>query len=169
MKVYVYFLKTDPKDLYAYTTSKEYAKKFEEERDMKLFIKGKIKMTEEERKKFEYSNQKKRMIRDAVSDNGVDIEIISTVSESAQLSESMDYFSMTFENLDDYLAELVTYDLLKDKYADSLDKLILSVIDDDEDGSPQLRCNSFRLFMYLFGNTYYKKESSDEVLFMKRD
>ena len=88
MKVYLFYLKEDPRELYAFTLDKEYKNRFMSERNMNLFYMKKEHMEKNICMVFMNKNKSKQIVRDVLNDGKTDYEILCTVEESTKLSES---------------------------------------------------------------------------------
>ena len=79
VKVYLYFLKNEPSNVYAYTTDKGMSKRFEDERDMNLFVKKKVRMDKYECMAFQSKNNFAKLQQDVLNDGKDDFPILMTI------------------------------------------------------------------------------------------
>lgn len=161
---YFYFLKKDPKSLYALTPLKEYAKKFEEERNMDLFIKKKSSIDENEAMVLQFKQQSSLLQKDYLNDGNEDFEVLLTSHESTTLDECCTYI----HSICDMIANRSHQYPLKSKYLKIIDE-ITSKITVSQDGTiptfEVLNINTFRLFYSLFSSTFYKGDDKPENTF----
>lgn len=162
-KVYMYILKRD-NSLYAFTINKDYAKKFEEVRNMKQFVKRKEKMDEYELMAFQGNHTYAMLQKDYLSDGKTDYEMIVTSYESTTLDECCTYINSI---IDMVRTRFHRYPL-KSKYLKLIDE-ITSKITVNQDGTVPtfevLNIDTFRLFYNLFPFTFYKQEEEETNTF----
>ena len=155
--VYMYILKADPKELYAFTTLKEFSKRFENERNMDLFIRKKKFLDDVEIMPFQYQEQSKMLQKDVLFDGEDDFDILLTSYESATLDECCTYI----HSIMDMISTRSHHYPLKSKYLKIIDE-ITSKITMSQDSSkptlPVLNINTFKLFYYLFSKTLHEPE-----------
>ena len=155
MKVYLFYLKEDPRELYAFTLDKEYKNRFMSERNMNLFYMKKEHMEKNICMVFMNKNKSKQIVRDVLNDGKTDYEILCTVEESTKLSESCEYIEFTCGAI----KELIHNYSLKKKYLKSI--LALTDVIKNQNTNPTLQINTFKLFYELFKNTFYEKKDNE--------
>lgn len=162
MKGYLYFLRTKPEELYAFTMNKHFAKLFEYQRNMDLFYRKIIKDIDKlpDHRIFMNDNQRKIMIEEVLNNNGEDYLIIATSQESTELDESIEYMRTVFESVDGNFEE--QFANVKKKYKRAVENLLNHSLDDDDFG--EIQYNTFQLFFQLFNYTFFDTtETSDYV------
>lgn len=158
--IYIYILKEDVKSgVYGYTVLKEYAKLFESQRNMKLFIRKREKIDKYQLMMFMNNKKVKQICKDYLFDGKQDIEIMATIEESEKLSESCYYINNEIEAI---VKELKQYPL-KDKYLKVINELTKSLTKKDSDRF--LNIDTFRLFYHLFKNTFYEDINDEEIYY----
>lgn len=160
IKVYIYILKKeDPnKEIYGYTVSKEIAKQFENQRNMKLFYRIVKRMDKYELMIFMNDNKSKQLCKDNLYDGERDYQIIATIDESSSLSESCDSIFSTIIFINDALIDYK----LKDKYLKAINEITDFLNNKRYEYS---NINTFKLFYHLFRETFYEdiNESDDSL------
>lgn len=155
MKVIIFSLKVE-KCMYAFTINEEYANIFRNQRNMSLFNENSITMNKYEFMVFSSRMSRFQLCKDYLDDGENDIEIIASIKETSELSETCEYFRRTYEtitkNIDSYN--------IKKKYLKPIIKLTQSIIK-SIDNHPTLNINTFTLFYYLFRNTFSEYELPD--------
>ena len=160
VKVYLYFLKNEPSNVYAYTTDKGMSKRFEDERDMNLFVKKKVRMDKYECMAFQSKNNFAKLQQDVLNDGKDDFPILMTIYESTALDESCTYIMSTSDLI---YSRLGSYPL-KDKYLKIIKEITSNIIMNEDDKQPTLRVlniNTFKLFCYLFNQSIKETKELD--------
>lgn len=155
MKIYLFYLKENPKELYAFTLDKEYKDRFMDERNMNLFYMKKEHIEKNICMVFTNKNKSKQIIKDVLNDGKKDYVVMCTLEESVKLSESCEYI----ENTCRAIKELIHNYSLKKKYLKSI--LALTDVIKNQNTNPTLKINSFKLFYELFKNTFYEKKDNE--------
>ena len=146
--MYRFYLKKT-KELYAYTITKEYKKRFLNERNPDNFYLITSNVPDIEFMVFDNANQSSKLIPIVLnSDKGEYMEIIGTQAEE----ERMFWEIETIYNIIDYFRTSFTDFPFKKKYIYPLN----TINSFDTDFKP--RINSLALFSYLFKNTFVKEE-----------
>ena len=155
--VWIFYLKSKPKQIYAYTAAKEYKKLFLQLRNPNMFYVEKIIMDEFEFSMFLNANRYNKIDRypmvATLSDEGSYIEVASTIYEQDLCTQK---YNQLEHEMEDIYRELIVNSSIKEKYK----KEILFLLDRNfklkYPGGEQLtsRCNEFMIFMKLFGNTF---------------
>ena len=154
MKVYVFYLKSD-KSIYAFTTLKEQATLFHEQRNSSLFKEKVIKMNKEEFQSFNERYSNCRLIDDILEDSkGETIYIVDTIKENLELTESCDYISTLVSSMKNDIKKLS----LKDKYVNDIMVILKSMISPDN----ILNIDTVSLFMSLNKKTFLNHKNYDE-------
>ena len=148
MKVIIFSLKAD-KGIYAFTIDKEYAEIFRSQRNIDLFNETEISLNKYEYMVFNNKNSHFQLVKDYLDDGDTDIEIVATINETTRLSEYCEQIRQTSE----FIERNIDGFMLKKKYL----KAIMNVtqnITKRKDNHPTLNINTFKLFYYLFRNTF---------------
>lgn len=156
MKVYMVYIKGN-KSPYAYTINKDYINLFIEQRGQDMIYVKPIEMNKYEFMVFSNQNRGLQLGKDYLDDGEHTIEIIASVDESSQLSESCDYIQNTVLTLETSFKKLP----LKKKYLNSITK-ITSEISRRDNNNPTLRVDTISLFYHLFKNTFTEVNEYDE-------
>lgn len=157
MKVYMYFLKSNPNELYAYTTDKEYKEYFESQRNMDVFYKKKETLEKNVGYVFLSKNRSKQIVKDYLNDGERDYEIYATVDESNALSESCDYI----DSVARHIRHRIQLMHLKPKYLKSI--LALTDVIKIDNKVPTLKINTFKLFYELFKHTFFQTKNENTI------
>ena len=160
MKVYVFNLKHE-KSIYAFTATKEFAELFRSQRNMKLFNEQVITLDKYEFMIFSNKMSIYKLCKDYLDDGEHDIEIVATVQETYQLSESCDYIRHTISSIE----KSIKIFPFKKKYLKPIIKVTESITTKGKDDHPTLNVNTFALFYHLFRNTFSEYESQDTMGF----
>jgi hypothetical protein len=155
MKIYLFYLKEDPRELYAFTLDKEYRDRFMNERNMDLFYMKKERIEKNICMVFMSKNKSKQIIKDVLNDGEKDYVIMCTMEESVKLSESCEYI----ENTCIAVRDLIHNYSLKKKYLKSI--IALTDVIKNQNSNPTLQINSFKLFYELFKHTFYEKKENE--------
>ena len=149
MKYYLFYLKKT-NDLYAFTSVKEYAKRFLEERNKDCFNVRKIRIDdEEEEKRFLYFNHEKMIGKypyqtgDIVNDY---VELMATQEEETRMDQEIDKFEREIQHMEFVLTNLLD---LKDKYETSIRNMI-----DIYDNTGHILIDVLSLFVDLNKDTF---------------
>lgn len=161
MKVYVFSLKSE-NEIYAYTAAKEYAELFRSQRNMKLFNEKVISLDKFEFMIFSNKMSVYQLCKDYLDDGEHDIEIVASVRETYQLSESCDYIRHNVSAIEKSIKDFP----FKKKYLKPIIKLTQNITIKGKDEHPTLNVNTFTLFYYLFRNTFYEYDD-EEILKLK--
>ena len=162
MKVYLYFLKSDVNNVYAYTLDKEFSKRFEKERNMDTFIKKKCQMNDYECMSFQAKNNFARLQPDNLSDGNDDFSILMTTYESTALDESCTYILSTIDSL---LPKIREYPL-KNKYLKTIAEITSKIIMVEDNQKPTLQVlniNTLKLFCHLFNLSTNESREDDDM------
>lgn len=159
MKIFVFSLKNET-EIYTYTAAKEYAELFRYQRNMKLFNERTVKMDEYEFMIFANKMSNYQLVKDYLYDGENDIEIVASVKETSQLSESCEYIQFTIESI----KKTVRMFPFKKKYLKPILKITQSITTKGIDDNPTLNVNTFVLFYHLFRNTFSEYKIDDEAL-----
>ena len=162
MKVIIFSLKVE-KTIYAFTINKEYAEIFRSQRNMNLFNESVISLDKFEFMLFNNKNAKYQLVKDYLEDGNNDIEIIATINETSQLSESCEYIRQTTE----FIEREIDCFPLKKKYLKPIMKITQNITK-RKDNHPTLNVNTFKLFYFLFRNTFseYELPNSPNLKFL---
>lgn len=162
MKVFVFCLKSD-NSVYAFTATEEFADMFRSQRNMALFKENTLTLDKYEFMIFANKMSKQKLCKDYLDDGEHDIEIMATVHETAQLSESCEYIQRTIECIQKDFSR----SSIKKKYLKPIMKITQSITKRIDD-HPTLNINTFSLFYYLFRNTFseYDLPNSPKLNFL---
>jgi hypothetical protein len=152
LKVYVIYLK-EKKELYALTDDKKLFEKFLEQRNRKLFIAKKVNMSKEEFRSYKTSHSVLFLTNDILSSKGKDISIVTTRSESVELSDECD----EIVNEAMYIMKDIVNHNIKKKYMKAIIKICQSVVKDST-----IDINTLDLFMHINKSTFLKEVSDDD-------
>ena len=157
IKVYMIYLKYNM-ELYAVTDEPKYYHEFITQRNSKLFKVKKVRMDEDEYKKFVHKNYKLKLCESLLYDGKRDASIVDTVYEE----DSLNYITNTIENrINRIRGNLVG--ILNEKYLKVITDVTTLIIPEDE----FIQINTFELFYYLFRYTFVnvtKAEVTSEAL-----
>lgn len=151
MKFYLFYLKYD-KSLYAFTTIKEYAEKFLEERNPKCFKMKTVKLKGEKEKIFMYNN-KLLLLHDYPFQTGIGpsdyVELMSTAKEDDKLTQEIENMQSTIEEIDRLLKECP----LKQEYSTIINRMT-SIYDN----TGHILIDAFSLFIDIHRDTFIERE-----------
>lgn len=160
VKVYCFFLKSDPNELYAFTINKMYKELFEEQRCTNKFVCGTKKMTDTEFRIFSYKNSDRMLHKEILTDDTEIYEVLATADESNKFSDSCSYIADVLMSLESECKSEKSYLYLSKNHLEFIYNLTDILIHDKTDKS-FLNINTFKLFLYLFKETMY--DSGDVV------
>lgn len=154
MKLYLYYLKKSKTVLYAWTINKTYSEKFEEQRNMNLFKREVVSVENDiQFKLFSDDNGTSMLIEDVLYDGKNTVYIICTRYESSSIDAYIDGVWETIHNINNFISNEVFN--VKDKYLNAILSLTNNITcSPDQEGSGELRINTFDLFLKLFENTF---------------
>ena len=148
MKVTLYYFQ---KDLYAFTTNKDYVEKFDTQRCLQVFHKKEIKMKETEYRKFMAFNSKKMLIEVPLeTTQNVILNLVVTYQEDDKVSE---YISNLQREAFDMKLKMLNF-----KFSDTLKSEFLNMLNLDYKGEFDL--DVYEIFMSLFKFTFIKNETA---------
>lgn len=164
-------------NLYAFTTKKEFAKRFLEERDMEsCFIYNVSKVTESEYRRFYNKNTMLELdmveytdVKDPYGEcKEVDIQVLSTRHEKTVIDDYVEY--VTTDVVSNKMMQPIFINLLKERYLKVLlDLKLLPLIsvhgefidetfefdmEDQYEEILDLDYNYFNIYLYIFGYTF---------------
>ena len=151
MKVWIYRLKSEPKSIYAFTMDKSISKRFEFERNMELFIKEKISLTDMESRIFMKNNKmfliQKEVLFDADNNN---FELLASIDESSLVDA---YCERIYDVMEVTRSHLHLYPI-DESYLKIIDDITLNIIANNEkEPTSLLNVDTFKLFYFLHGKT----------------
>lgn len=157
MNVTVFSLKNE-KGVYAASINKKYIELFKLQRNMSLFNIRNIKMNKYEYKAFMFNNKSNMLVLDYLYDTKTktNIEMVTTVHESDELSESCNNIHSIAETLEKSIYQYS----LKPKYLNIITTLTSFITELDVNGNI-LNIDTFKLFYHLFRNTF--SEDADKI------
>lgn len=158
MKVYIFKLKNES-NIYAYSINKEYVDIFISQRNMKLFKYQIIDLDKYDFMIFSNKMNNQKLLKDFLYDGENDIEIVATTEESSKLSDSCQYI----QDICDFVKHHIHEYNLKNKYLKSILKITDKIILEEENKPVMLNINTFKLFYYLFRNTFSKYDVTEEI------
>ena len=148
MKVTLYYFQ---KDLYAFTTNKDYVEKFDTQRCLQVFHKKEIKMKEKEYRKCMAFNSKKMLIEVPLeTTQNVILNLVVTYQEDDKVSE---YISNLQREAFDMKLKMLNF-----KFSDTLKSEFLNMLNPDYKGEFDL--DVYEIFMSLFKFTFIKNETA---------
>ena len=144
MKVYSYVLKSID-EMYAYTTDKKLAKRFEAERNMKLFEKRKINVDSIIGEELYYENNRYNELMEITLENkhGEEYVVIGTVEEKMYMDNLINQFMNTIKTHTDIV--LSEYSSYLDR--DIINSLLMIAENIDSDS---IRFDTYKMFINLF-------------------
>ena len=152
MKVYAFRLKAS-KELYAFTATKDFADMFREQRNMSLFKEYILDLDKHEFMICASKLSNHKLCKDYLDDGDNIIEVVATINETTQLSESCEYIQDTVN----FIMKDFNRFPFKKKYLKPIIKITQSITKRIDD-TPTLNVNTFSLFYYLFRNTFSEYE-----------
>ena len=157
MTVTIFSLKNE-KGVYAFSINKSHIELFRLQRNMKLFYVRNVKMTKHEYMAFSFDNKNTMLVLDYLYDSESDtnIEMVTTVHESDELSESCHNIHSIASSLE---KNIYKYSL-KPKYLNIITTLT-SIITEPDENTNVLNIDTFKLFYQLFRNTF--SEDADKL------
>lgn len=159
VKVWIFYLKNKPNQVYAYTSNKEYKNQFLKTRNPKCFKVEKITMDEFEFSMFANANRKQMLMSSRIgigSDEKQYADVIMTYHEEDELEHHFNTLSYDMENL---YRELVLHSSLKKKYKDIIEYLVDTSYPSTT-GQEISRYNSLFGLYKLFRNTFELEENN---------
>lgn len=144
MKFYTYILKSED-EIYAYTTDKKMAKRFEKERNMKLFEKSKFHIeSNAEQELFFENNRYNELIDMRLQDKDGEIyNVVGTIEENLYMDNLINQFMNTIkDHTDIVLSEYSSY-LTRETINDLL--VLADSIDSDS-----VRFDTYKMFTKMF-------------------
>lgn len=160
MKVYIFKLKREPNQIYAFTCNKKAALQFEEERDITRFIVEEIKLSDNQFAIFANKHRRALLHEEILYDGKNTFTIMATIDESSTVDGYCDYIHKIIETVD---RELVLFPF-KDEYLKTIKEITLNIKMTDKKSSPTLLLNvdTFKLFYKL--NAYTFGGESEEII-----
>lgn len=160
MKLYLYYLKSNPNSLYCWTIDKDLSKLFESQRNMDLFIKDVNKDIDEDDKDFRLfsaDNSSTILISDVLYDGENTIYISCSRKEASSLDAYIDNIWTVINDINK-LIEFHSFNI-KEKYLKSILNLTNNITyGGDQESSGELRIDTVSLFIKLFKNTFVKED-----------
>lgn len=144
MKVYAYILKSID-EIYAFTTDKKLAKRFEKERNMKLFEKSKMCIESIAEEELYYENNRYNELMEITLEDkcGEEYVVIGTVEEKLYIDGLINQFMNTIKTHVNVVLSEYSHYLTRETIND------LTVLADNID-SDSIRFNTYKMFTKLF-------------------
>ena len=144
MKFYTYILKSED-EIYAYTTDKKMAKRFEKERNMKLFEKSKFHIeSNAEQELFFENNRYNELIDMRLQDKDGEIyNVVGTIEENLYMDNLINQFMNTIKDHTDIVLSEYSHYLTRETINDLL--VLADSIDSDS-----VRFDTYKMFTKMF-------------------
>lgn len=159
MKVWIFYLKSRPDDVYGFTTVKKYKDQFLETRNKKAFKIETLVMDELEFAMFA-NNYKNQMMVECPLGYGTEyqeyVTLIMTTAEEIKLNE---YVSKVEHEMEDLYRSLVLHSGFKSKYKQAIEYLLDTGYELQLPNGPKINASRFNMllgFTVLFKDTMQK-------------
>lgn len=156
MKIYLFYLR-ETHELYAHTITKEYAKKFSQQRNLRAFYRKTEDIDEYEYSAFLSKNHIRKLIEIPLEDSDGGYSVIGTEQEESFLVNAIENLEDQFIYLRNYL---LSDNIFKKKYRDLLDKIL--VYYEIDHNHSVLKVNTLHLFYCLFRSTFSSYDDEKE-------
>lgn len=144
MKFYTYILKSED-EIYAYTTDKKMAKRFENERNMKLFEKSKFHIESDAERELFFENNRYNELIDIRLQNkdGEMYNVVGTIEENLYMDNLINQFMNTIKDHTDIVLSEYSHYLTRETINDLL--VLADSIDSDS-----VRFDTYKMFTKMF-------------------